>query len=409
MTGNKWTIGLALAGLISLPATLWSEEQPASVLTALSSTTISGYVGASGWWVPGTGNANLPTFAYASDKADGFNLDAIKLSLERPFDEYPFSAGYKFDAVFGPDANALATTTTGLSLSDMAIKQAYVALRLPLGNGLDLKLGAWDTIIGYEVFDAGENAHYTRSYGYTIEPTTHTGLLVTHQLNEVVALSAGVANTFGPTINEKAHPPFGPKAESYKTYMGSIALTAPQGLGFLKGSTLYAGAINGFNSGTGVDQTSYYVGAAVVTPVEGLKFGAAVDYVSVHEQPLTAEQDFFTAAYALYLSFKATEKLSLHARGEYANNDVPGILTPLTLDSTGAGFDLSGSKVFALTGTIQYDLWQNVLSRLELRWDHAADGSRPYGGDQSADPMIPGSGGNKRNHFIVAANLVYKF
>jgi hypothetical protein len=409
MAWNKWTIGLAAAGLVSLPATLLSEEQPGSVLTALSSTTISGYVGASGWWVPGTGNANLPTFAYATDKADGFNLDAVKLTIERPLDEYPFSAGYQFDAVFGPDANALATTTTGLSLSDIAIKQAYVALRLPLGNGLDFKLGVWDTIIGYEVFDAGENAHYTRSYGYTIEPTTHTGLLVTHQLNDVLGLSVGVANTFGPTINEKAYPPFGPKAESYKTYMGSIALTAPEGLGFLKGSTLYAGAINGFNSGTGVDQTSYYVGAAVTTPVEGLKLGAAADYVNVHDQPLTGDQDFFTAAYTLYLSFKATEKLSLHARGEYANNDVPGILTPLSLDGSGTAFDLSGSKVFALTGTIQYDLWQNVLSRLEVRWDHAADGSRPYGGNQSADPLTPGSGGNKRNHFVVAANLVYKF
>jgi hypothetical protein len=409
MATNKWTISLAAAGLVTLPATLFSEEQPSAVLTALSSTTISGYVGASGWWVPGTGNANLPTFAYASGKADGFNLDAARLSVARPLDEYPFSAGYQFDAVFGPDANALATTSTGLSISDLTIKQAYVALRAPLGNGLDFKLGVWDTIIGYEVFDAGENAHYTRSYGYTIEPTTHTGLLVTHQLNDVLGLSAGIANTFGPTINEKAHPPLGPKAESYKTYMGSIALTAPESLGFLKGSTLYAGVINGFNSGTGVDQTSYYAGAAVTTPVEGLKLGAAVDYVDVHEQALTGEQDFFVAAYSLYLSFKATEKLSLHARAEYANNDVPGILTPLDLDSTGAGFDITGSKVFALTGTIQYDLWQNVLSRLELRWDHAADGSRPYGGLQEADTSLPGSGGNKRNHFIVAANLVYKF
>ena len=40
-------------------------------------------MGASAWWVPGTGNANLPTFAYASGKADGFNLDAVKLSFER--------------------------------------------------------------------------------------------------------------------------------------------------------------------------------------------------------------------------------------------------------------------------------------------------------------------------------------
>ena len=36
-------------------------------------------------------------------------------------------------------------------------------------------------------------------------------------------------------------------AESYKTYMGSIALTAPDSMGFLAGSTLYAGFVNGFS------------------------------------------------------------------------------------------------------------------------------------------------------------------
>ena len=51
------------------------------------------------------------------------------------------------------------------------------------------------------------------------------------------------------------------KAESYKTYMGSIALTAPDSMGFLKGSTLYAGIVNGYNSsvwgsGLGANQTS---------------------------------------------------------------------------------------------------------------------------------------------------------
>src|SRR5207247_3711732 len=56
---------------------------------------------------------------------------------------------------------------------------------------------------------------------------------------------------------------------------------------FLKGSTLYAGVINGFNSaspaafGTNGTQTSFYVGATMSTPVTALKVGAAYDYVLV--------------------------------------------------------------------------------------------------------------------------------
>jgi hypothetical protein len=395
MKVNRWTIGLAAAGLVSLPSVTQAEEKASPVMSALSSTTISGYVSASVWWVPGTGNANQPTFLYSGEasnpKADGFNLDVVKLTIERPLDEGQWSAGYKFDGLFGPDANQLATSSSGLS-GDFAIKQAYVALRAPAGNGLDLKLGVWDTIIGYETFDAGNNPNYTRSYGYTIEPTTHTGLLATYQLNEMFGLAAGIANTFGPMINAKGHEPFGTAAESYKTYMGSVAFTAPESLGFMQGSTLYFGVINGFDTFVDDDRTHWYVGGTLATPVTGLKLGASMDYTT---SDIDGVGDVYAGAYALYASFSATEKLSFHARAEYANTDQPGLLTPLS-------DDLDGGKVFALTGTVQYDLWKNVLSRLEARWDHAADGSDPYGGSE------PGDGG-KKNNFIVAANLIYKF
>ena len=56
-----------------------------------------------------------------------------------------------------------------------------------------------------------------------------------------------------------------------------------------------------------------------------------------------------------------------------------------------------------LTGTVQYDLWKNVLSRLELRWDHAADGNEAYGGEGTvATP-------NRKNAYLLAANVIYKF
>ena len=79
MRVNRWTIGLAAAGLVSLPSVTQAEEKASPVMSALSSTTISGYVSASVWWVPGTGNANLPTFSYGGPaKADGFNLDVVR-------------------------------------------------------------------------------------------------------------------------------------------------------------------------------------------------------------------------------------------------------------------------------------------------------------------------------------------
>src|ERR1035441_385127 len=136
-------------------------------MTALSSTTISGYVDTSAEWNLGTGNANLPAYKFnGPNKADGFNLDVIQLRSEKPLDEQDWAAGYRADFWFGPDAKTLGTQSTGIRTgSDFGIRQAYVALRAPIGTGLDLKMGVFDSIIGYESIEAGNNRSEERRVG----------------------------------------------------------------------------------------------------------------------------------------------------------------------------------------------------------------------------------------------------
>jgi hypothetical protein len=402
MKANKWTMSLAALGLISIPATGSAEEKMNQVWTALSSTTISGYVNTSMHWNTGTGNDSLPVHSYNTpQKADGFNLDAFKLTLEKPLDEAQWAAGYKAELLFGGDAAAYGTTLdSGGDSSAAAIKQAYVALRAPVGNGLDFKVGVFDTIIGYETFDAGSNPNYTRSYGFQIEPTTHTGVLMSYQVSKIVSLSAGIGNTIGPVINQKANPP---KAESYKTYMGSFALTAPEDWGFVGGSTLYAGIVNGYNNGADWDQTSFYLGATLNTPVKNLKVGASLDYlITTGYHAGSSDSDGDATALALYTSFQATEKLSLHLRGEYAETDTT-LLGPVADNEADTTGTLGGNnKFFALTTTVQYDLWKNVISRLELRWDHQAGDGDMAGWGSAPTP-------HKRNNVLIAGNFIYKF
>lgn len=374
---NKWTAGLAAVGLVSLASVAQAEETTTPLMTALSSTVISGYVDASAVWNPGTGNANPAPVSFNAGKQDGFNLNVVNLTLEKPLDEGQWSAGYKAELLFGPDATGYNTSANAFAgASDFSIKQAYIALRAPVGNGLDLKLGTFDSIIGYESFASYRNPNYTRSYGYTITPTQHTGVLASYQLSDMFAVSAGVANTLASGINVRS-----PRAESAKTYMGSVTFTAPESMGALAGSALYAGIVDGFNGNGTDDQTSYYLGATLATPVAGLRLGAAYDHVS------NFGLGGYAAAASVYASFQATEKMSLHARGEYAK---------------GALGNAPGSaKILALTGTVQYDLWQNVISRLEVRWDHSADGGNQFGGTAGAP--------TKKNEVMVAANLIYRF
>jgi len=411
MKFNKWTLGLAAVGVVNLASAAKADEKLSAVQTALSSTTISGYVDTSAQWNFGTGTgANFYKFG-GTGKSDGFNLNVVQLSLAKPLDESEWASGYRVDLWFGPDANTvgglangagLSTSSTGAS-SDFAIRQAYVALRTPVGNGIDWKIGVFDSIVGYESVESGNNPNFTRSYGHSIEPQTHTGLLGTYRFCEEASVSAGVADTVGPVINQRAFPttvPPGPNAgtgaESYKTYMASVALTAPQSWGWAAGSTLYAGVVNGFDAATPgpgaagqgpSKQTSWYAGATVATPVTGLKCGAAFDYLDPHSRS-TGTIGNGNDAYAIgvYGSYQATEKLSFHARGELVTfqNNSPK----------------DNRQVWSATGTIQYDLWQNVISRLEVRWDHADEG-KYFSGSAGL--------GTQRNSTLVAANIIYKF
>jgi len=341
-------------------------------------------------------------------KADGFNLDVVSLTLDKPLDEAQWASGYHVDLWLGPDANTFASQSSDAH-ADFAIKQAYVALRAPVGNGLDFKVGVFDSIIGYESHDSYKDPNYTRSYATSIEPHTHTGVLASYQFSSLISASAGIANTVGPSINTRANPP---KAESFKSYMGSVALTAPEDWGFVSGSTLYAGVVNGWNgNANGLQGTTInlYGGATLNTPVKGWRFGASYDYATRTDdaattpggQPTSGSQAVLNAwAATLYSSYQLTEKASVHLRGEYAQTDS-------NIFGTGTQLSDGDSKLLGVTATLQYDLWKNVISRLEVIWDHQAGDNNMtrFGGS----PEKGSTSGNLLNRYTIALNVIYRF
>jgi len=65
-------------------------------------------------------------------------------------------------------------------------------------------------------------------------------------------------------------------------------------------------------------------------------------------------------------------------------------------------FATTNGKGEEVTFTIQYNLWANVISRLEARWDHA-DSGQAFG-NQAPTGSYPNG-----NSFLFAANLIYQF
>jgi hypothetical protein len=121
----------------------------------------------------------------------------------------------------------------------------------------------------------------------------------------------------------------------------------------------------------------------------------AFDYVFNKDQTVTvANNNVGNWGYAVagYASYQLSEKLKLNNRVDYSTG------------SDGTHYNAVGdtqNELFSYTATVDYSLWENVLTRAELRWDHSLAGDKPFGGSATAD--------GDKNALSIAANIIYKF
>jgi len=400
MKFNKWTLGLAAVGVVSLTSAAYADETKVSQLnTALSNTTISGYVDVAAQFTPQSGNASsaagnvgtAPNYYYGS-AANSINLNVVDIALDKPLDESPWASGYHVEFFVGPVAQSM-----GLNND---IRQAYVTMRTPVGNGIDWKIGIFDTIVGYESTTTGNNPNYSHSYGYNMEPTTHTGILANYKVTDWLSTQAGIA--------DESYAGFGGYTAAstsglyHPTFMWGPTLTAPDSFGWAKGATLSAATIitggNTGNNGGGINggyhgagAKTIYVGVTLPTPIAALTTGASFDYLNAADVSAN-EWDG-----AVYGSWKFNDKLSLNLRAEYFEGKP--LNTGGAYGSIGAPFT-ANNDAQEVTATVQYALWANVLTRLEVRWDHS--NSTGYG-------YVTPAGGTQQNAFLLAAQAVYQF
>src|SRR6185503_16286242 len=109
----------------------------------------------------------------------------------------------------------------------------------------------------------------------------------------------------------------------------------------------------------------------------------------------------YANASGLYLNYDIA-KWSFNTRVEYASatpaNSIFG-----SHGSFGSAKPLNGpnnEEFLGVTATVGYEIWKNVLSRVEFRWDRDVSGGEPVFGS-AANP--------RRNSFTLALNVVYEF
>ena len=145
---------------------------------------LSGYVSTS-YTMSDTGGADL---GKANEDADKFKLDVVSLTLSSAQGAGEYATGYTVGMWIGPDDQS---STGG---QDFELTMANIDLRLPVGNGIDLKVGYMPTIVGYEVYEYTGNAFFQRGLGFFVEPTHHTGVLASYQVSDALSVSVGLAN-----------------------------------------------------------------------------------------------------------------------------------------------------------------------------------------------------------------------
>ncbi len=138
------------------------------------------------------------------DNPNELNLDQAWFYVEKlaDSDSCCWDCGYRFDMVYGVDAqktqafgNSGFPNPQGYDNSwdhgsyGWALPQAYAEFAK---GDLNVKVGHFFTLIGYEVIPATGNFFYSHSYTmFNSEPFTHTGALGTYKANDCMTYYAG--------------------------------------------------------------------------------------------------------------------------------------------------------------------------------------------------------------------------
>ncbi len=137
-----------------------------------------------------------------NDRSNEYQMNQLYLFAERAVRDDAWSAGGRVDLLYGTDHRF--TMARGLEVRrdlspkwnredyGLAMPQAYMELFAPVGTGVNVKLGHFYTILGYEAVPAPENFFYSHAYTMQYgEPFTHTGALAATDVGPL-KLQAGV-------------------------------------------------------------------------------------------------------------------------------------------------------------------------------------------------------------------------
>jgi hypothetical protein len=379
-----------------------SEDDTKSGLSSfVDSLVVTGHVAGSYAY-----NLDDPSFGATNQGASGnflpfhpdhntFVVDQVWFGLGKPATKES-RGGFQFDILFGNSANFLGQGTTasrrggvGDSTSDYYIAQAFIEYQAPCEacGDVNFKFGKFQTYVGSEVVQANANYNITRGNVYNLlQPLDHIGLTGTSNLGPV-ELTLGLMSSGGSTFSS-------PDNNFEKTYMASAAAGDDRLNGRV---TFLYGAENAANSTFLGDRAGLVDAVLNFAPADNLSMWVNSTYVYAEG----SSQSAWGIAGAGRLAI--TDDLGISTRLEFAQ-DVPAgtVAGPNSGDFFGVLAGGDSSKIYSLTGTIDYALAQNLVLKGEARWDKVNEE-----GTDEFDSSGAGSGSTNQTVFL--GEVVYSF
>ena len=403
------------------------------VETAQKGIKLSGYVDA-GYSYNFTGSGNGTdnvSGRFGSDTASSgdFNLYAVKIALEKALtSENKAQAGFRTDVLIGEDANYLSNRTSGQdglnndqNSNALFLEQAYVAIRAPVGNGWDFKVGKFVSILGYEVIERPGNMNITYGLLWQQFPLFYTGVLSSYKFDDYLDGKLGVANGSNSDNNTTT----GGNSDGCAV-LASLNVTAPGGNANWSNNFQYSSNsendtavsttsnttfIAGNNGGSGSAYTFIYNSWGNWSPkFANDKLLLAFDSVlGTSNAGQSGAQNTTWCGAATYAKYQFNDWFSLSSRGEYFHGN--------NFDKMGNanGYNLNTGSNLPSQGTAGMDLWEytitagfNVIDNLLIRAEYRLDWgvNSVYGVDETTGTVDSTSSGPA--HYA-GAEVVYSF
>jgi hypothetical protein len=360
------------------------EEGP-YVETSQKGIKLSGYIDAGySYNFNGIGGVAARVLNSADNGGHGdFNLNAVKLTLAKDLtDANELQGGFRVDLKLGEDVNGFTDTSDdGLGNSnELLVQQAYVILRAPVGNGIDIKVGKFASLLGYEGDDRPANLNISYGYDYFFVTTLQTGVVGAYKFNDVVDVQFGVTNGSGVDNNIGTSFTFAGltavDSNDGVALTGSINVTAPGGNANIYNAFYYevaGGAINKLENepvfvwntwGNWVPKFANDKLLLGFSQTLGVADDAASPRIPLIPSTAADEGNTWWTG-SLYAKYQFTDIFSLAGRASYFHTHNQN------LAATAVGVNNADFWSWTLTGG--FDLAENLLLRAEYRVDFGGD------------------------------------